>query len=551
MSKKDTKNCKIKDLRTEKTRKTITESPEKVKAAIVFDAYLGYCNIKNIHRIYWRGSYYIYRRGKYVELNRESIEMSITKFMDHDNDFRDHYTRNLMLSVEFLYRSRVEISETQEVNTFITGPKGDMYLSLKNGILDLNAYLEGKPCLLPHTPDFFTLCANPFNFNPEATCPTFHKFINSSQPDEQAQGFLQEWTGYNLTHDTRLETLVLLQGGGKNGKSVYGTILKTVIGFGNFSAVAPEDLDKDSKKLSLLGKKSNICDDMNENKQINFGTLKQTVSGSHVTVDRKYKTSLTFSPTAKHTFIGNQFMNISDRSDGTIRRIIPIHFGVKIADKDKDLRLGRQEFWIESGEIEAIFIWALEGLRRLKNKNWEWTVVDASEKIKSEIKEESQPEIGFFKQCLEITGIPTDRIGNKRLHDIYSNWMGKSKAQLKPQTLVKALLNYSEKVSLSKNATSSKIWEGRQRAIEGVKLIVPEKPFNHSQPNSKSNIMETLNVDALKEKVKELETKRAKDKKEIKDLKGDLSTLDKTLSYLLIKLKEKGIDVDIKTASKL
>ena len=551
MSKKDREFNKVKDLRTEKTRKAISESPDKVKSAAVFDAYLGHCNIKNIHRIYWRGSYYIYHGGKYIELERESIEMCITNFMDRDEDFRHNYTRSLMSSVEMLYRSRKKISDTQEVNTFISGPSGDMYLSLQNGILDLNAYLEDKVCILPHTPKFFTFCSHPFDFNPKSKCDLFHKYLDSSLPDQQAQAFLQEWAGYNLTHDTRLETMVILQGAGKNGKSVYATVLKTLIGDGNYAAVAPEDLGKDSKLLILLGKKSNICDDTNENVKINFGTLKLTVSGSDVTVERKYKPAITFSPTAKHTMIGNQYMTISDRSDGTIRRIIPVHFGIQIADKDKDLRLGRKKFWIDSREIEGVLIWALEGLKRLRKNNSEWTVVDASEKIKAEIKEESQPEIGFFKQCLEITGVPTDRIGNKRLHDIYSNWMGKSKAQLKPQTLVKALLNYSEKISLSKNATSSKIWEGRQRAIEGVKLIVPEKPFNQSLPDSKHNIIESLNVDSLKEKVKELETKRAKDKKEIKDLKGDLSTLDKTLSYLLIKLKEKGIDVDIKTASKL
>ena len=99
MSKKDREFNKVKDLRTEKTRKAISESPDKVKSAAVFDAYLGHCNIKNIHRIYWRGSYYIYHGGKYIELERESIEMCITNFMDRDEDFRHHYTRRLIYSV--------------------------------------------------------------------------------------------------------------------------------------------------------------------------------------------------------------------------------------------------------------------------------------------------------------------------------------------------------------------------------------------------------------------------------------------------------------------
>ena len=523
------------------------EENPKVTANQVFDMYDKHCKESNIIRIYWRGSYYQYNGCKYEEIEDSLVRICITRYMTIDNtDLAPLFSRSLMLDVEHIYKSHYIAGNETEVNTFMTGPKGDMYISLKNGILDINAYLEGKVCLLPHTPDFFTLCTNPFDFNPGSTCPTFIKFLNSSQPDKQGQRFLQEWTGYNLTFDTRLETLVLLQGGGLNGKSVYGLILKIIVGFSNFSAVAPEDLGQDSKKLSLLGKKANICDDMNDNKQINFGTLKQTVSGTHVTVDRKYKESLTFAPTAKHTFIGNQFMNISDRSDGTIRRIIPVHFGEKIAEKDKDLRLGRPDFWIDSGEIEGIFIWALEGLRRLKDNNWEWTVVDASEKIKNEIKEESQPEIGFFKQCLEITGDANDKVGTKQLHDLYTNWMGKSKAQLKLQTLVKAILSFNEKILLSKNNSTSKTWEGRQRFLSGVKIIV-----NRSPQTNKLNSNKSINEDYslalnIKEDLKsEIVETSEYYKQKICSLEFQVQTLDAALSEIRDKLKSAGINLSI------
>jgi len=546
MSKSPKNQEKIKDLRTEKTRKKISNSPEKVTAADIYDAYLGHCNVRNIHRLYWRGSYYIYYGGKYIELERESVEICITDFMKQDEWFRDNYSKSLMASVEMLYRSQVKITDRQEVNTFVKGPSGDMYLSLNNGILDINSYLEDKVCLLPHTPDFFTLCSHPFDFNPTAKCDIFHKYLDSSLPDQQAQSFLQEWAGYNLTHDTRLETMVILQGAGKNGKSVYATVLKTLIGDGNYAAVAPEDLGKDSKLLILLGKKSNICDDTNENVKINFGTLKLVVSGSDVTVERKYKPAITFSPTAKHTMIGNQYMTISDRSDGTIRRIIPVHFGVQIADKDKDLRLGRKNFWIDSREIEGVLIWALEGLKRLRNNNSEWTVVDASEKIKAEIKEESQPEIGFFKQCLEVTGDPNDKVGTKQLHDLYTNWMGKSKAQLKLQTLVKAILAFNEKITLSKNNSTSKVWEGRQRFLAGVKIIVNRSPqTNQLNSNKSTNDDYSLALNIKEDLKSEIKETSEYYKQKIHSLEFQVQTLDTALSEIRDKLKAAGINLSI------
>ena len=428
-------------------------------------------------------------------------------------------------------------------NTFIRGPQGKRFISCKNGIIDLNKFIEGSDdCLLGHTPHFFTVSSLPYEYNPGAKSEVLHKYLNKSLPDQQAQDFLQEWAGYNLTHDTKLETIVILQGKGKNGKSVYAIILKMLLGDGNFSAVAPEDFGKDSKLLMLLGKRANICDDTNENVKINFGTLKLVVSGSDVSVERKYKTAITFAPTAKHTMIGNQYMVVSDRSDGTIRRIFPIHFGTQIPKHERDLRLIDRRFWYDSKEIEGVLYWALLGLRRLSKNNMEWTKVDASEKIKQEIKEESQPEIGFFKQCLEFTGDPNDRIGSKQLHDVYSKWMGKSKAQLKQITLVKTLLEYYPESTQSKNPTSSKLWQGRQRTIDKVKIIVSSDPENYKSNQAQTD---TTTLQNYEYRIASLEQTLKKISSLNKTQEENIQILDQCLSKTLAKLKQHGIDVSL------
>jgi P4 family phage/plasmid primase-like protien len=379
----------------------------------------------------------------------------------------------------------------------------------------------------------------PYSYRAKAESEVLHKYLDKSQPDLQGQAVLQEWAGYNLTHDTKLETIFILQGKGKNGKSVFAILLKMLLGNGNFSAVAPEDLGKDSKLLMLLGKRANICDDTNENVKINFGTLKMVVSGSDVSVERKYKTSITFAPTAKHTLIGNQYMVVSDRSDGTIRRIFPIHFGVQISKEERDIRLIDRDFWYDSKEIEGVLYWALLGLRRLKKNNWEWTKVDASEKIKNEIKEESQPEIGFFKQCLEYSEDHNNKVGCKQLHELYGRWMGKSKAQLKQITLIKAFLEFFPDSNLSKNPASSKTWEGRQRSLDRIKIIVPASP--EAYLGKHSDAIYALNdayrssqneITKLKETIKEISNKTEQQSKEMKEKSKEMKEQSESIIYL-------------------
>ncbi len=532
------------------------KKPKKKKTTPIQAAneYISFCNKTNRIRVYWRGSYYQWNGSKYLELDKEVIEISITKFII-PGEMKDDYTKSLLASVEMIYKSTVAIPSKQEENTFTKGQKGNRFISCKNGIIDLNKFIEGEDdCLISHTPNFFTVSSLPYNYRAKAESEVLHKYLDKSQPDVQGQAFLQEWAGYSLTHDTKLETIVILQGKGKNGKSVFAILLKMLLGNGNFSAVAPEDLGKDSKLLMLLGKRANICDDTNENVKINFGTLKMVVSGSDVSVERKYKTSITFAPTAKHTLIGNQYMVVSDRSDGTIRRIFPIHFGVQISKEERDIRLIDRDFWYDSKEIEGVLYWALLGLRRLKKNNWEWTKVDASEKIKNEIKEESQPEIGFFKQCLESSENNKDKIGCKQLHELYVGWMGKSKAQLKQITLIKAFLEFFPDSTQSKNSVSGKTWEGRQRSLDKIKIIVPATPEAYSGKHS--DAIYALNdayrtsqneITKLKETIKAISNKTNDQSKELREQSESIVYLNDHLTYLWKKLEDPRLELNLNT----
>jgi phage/plasmid-associated DNA primase len=282
--------------------------------------------------------------------------------------------------------------------------------------------------------------------------------------------------------------------------------------------------------------------------------LGHLLSGSDVSVERKYKTSITFAPTAKHTLIGNQYMVVSDRSDGTIRRIFPIHFGVQISKEERDIRLIDRDFWYDSKEIEGVLYWALLGLRRLKEKNWEWTQVDASEQIKRDIKEESQPEIGFFKQCLESSENNKNKIGCKQLHELYVGWMGKSKAQLKQITLIKAFLEFFPDSTQSKNSVSGKTWEGRQRSLDKIKIIVPATPEAYSGKHS--DAIYALNdayrtsqneITKLKETIKAISNKTNNQSKELREQSESIVYLNDHLTYLWKKLEDPKLELSLNT----
>src|SRR5262249_38970517 len=78
-----------------------------------------------------------------------------------------------------------------KLETWFDGRKGD-FVSLQNGILEVQT---GR--LLPHSPDWFSFNCLPFDYDPQAQCPEFEKYLESVWPgDRDAADCLKLWMGY-------------------------------------------------------------------------------------------------------------------------------------------------------------------------------------------------------------------------------------------------------------------------------------------------------------------------------------------------------------------
>src|SRR5690606_6691900 len=83
----------------------------------------------------------------------------------------------------------------------------------ENGLLDI-----AKKDLLPPTPAFYSFNNTGIRFDPEAQKPkTWLKFLNDSL-DQESQLLLQQWFGYCLVQDTRLQKMLMVVGQPGSGK---------------------------------------------------------------------------------------------------------------------------------------------------------------------------------------------------------------------------------------------------------------------------------------------------------------------------------------------
>ena len=333
----------------------------------------------------WNENFYRYIEGRYLSVPREELKANIGHYVVN----RNQRLRSKKISI-------VHQEVTAMLYTLVLIPKnvqppffdvnlgkgvlcGEMqskrnWLSLENGLLDLDEYLEGQSRpLMEHTPNYFSFNKLSFIYDSSATCTTWLSFLDQTFSCQKTKDLIQEWFGYHLAPHCRHEKFLVAYGKGRNGKSVILKVLSLMLGESNYRSVGIEAFDpqRTFALASLAEAMANIINDLNEFKKTGEGLLKQFVSGEPITVERKYKDHFTFTPTAKITIATNHHVRWSDKSDGIWKRMILLKFEKQILDESmQDKRLVDSSWWLRSGELSGVLNWALEGLKRLEHRGY-------------------------------------------------------------------------------------------------------------------------------------------------------------------------------------
>lgn len=356
-------------------KKMKKEVPPAVLIAKNFLLENGYQTDSELFLHYWKGEFYrwdISSGHSYQRIPYDELEGEVIRYLEAGRETWVKTGRSLATDVISVIRGKCIIPESQPMPGWLNGnPLTDKYVLLKNGILSIDSVVKGAPLLQEHSSEFFSLASLPYDYQLGAKCPRWIQFLNDMVPDKEVQDFLQEWMGYNLVYDVEQQKFVILHGKGANGKSVICLVLRLLLGDQNVSAVGLEAFSptRTFPLASTFGKLANIIEEMGSIESANEGILKQFVSGGFMTIERKGRDPFTMVPSARVTMATNVLPKFKDTSDGLWRRLISVPMPVQILDESKqDKRLASEKWWKESGELPGIFLWALEGLKRLRSR---------------------------------------------------------------------------------------------------------------------------------------------------------------------------------------
>lgn len=239
-------------------------------------------------------------------------------------------------------------------------------INFGNGTLDLKT---GTLCKHDWA-DYFRYVL-PYDYDKNASCPTFMKYLNEVMPEKEAQDVLSEYVGWLFMPGLKLEKILFLYGSGCNGKSVFIDVVEALLGKENISHESLSDLCGEygaNSRSNLAGKILNTCSDVAPN-AFAGDLFKRIASGEPISTKILYKDVTTLTDYAKMIFCLNELPKTNDTSNGFYRRFLIAPFNVQIPKNRINPNLAKD---IISHELPGIMNWVLKGRERLV-KNGKFT----------------------------------------------------------------------------------------------------------------------------------------------------------------------------------
>lgn len=216
-------------------------------------------------------------------------------------------------------------------------------------------------------------------YDEDARCPKFEEFLSvclGHHPDAEAIiEFIRAMMGYILSGDISHESLFILFGTGRNGKTTLIKILELLLG--DYATNLPENFISREKfsthpaeLLTIEGARLAIAEEL-ETTRLNLRRLKLLASQGATIQARGMRENFREIPVqAKILATTNSVPYIDSRSLGVIRRIFVIPFTADIAKilqaRGKPIDRNFAENVVNS-EGPGILNWALEGWRQVRD----------------------------------------------------------------------------------------------------------------------------------------------------------------------------------------
>lgn len=403
---------------------------------------------------YWNADFHVWDGGAYRMISKDEMRSELSKAIEVE--FIRIYNMQLMqygmggegkpprpipvttrlvgdvlqaLGSNCLLRERDYPSQPAWIDAHTDWAEMEM-MPTRNSLVHLPSYAEGREeFYCEPTPKFFSPYCLAYDFQPEAPEPVnWLTFLGARDitPDSPVQlqlwkddpetiAMLQEWMGLLLIPDTSYQKIGCLIGPPRSGKGTIAKVIRAMIGEGNCAGPTLSSFGTNFGLSPLIGKLAAIIDDARLSSKTDQAQITErllTISGEGMlTIDRKHREPWNGSLRTRITFISNELPRLADSSTALPNRLLIM--------RCRKSFLGMEDPGLEHRlfpELPGILLWAIEGLRRLKERR-RFVQPKASRELIDEMEELASPISAFLRDCCELTPY-----GEEEVQTIYRAW---------------------------------------------------------------------------------------------------------------------------------
>ncbi|UTT53751.1 DNA primase family protein [Microbacterium maritypicum] len=396
---------------------------------------------------------------------------------DEAADIEDDKLRNKFLTWARMSESRSKLENLIRLSQSepgVTASPADFdrdhdVLNVANGVVNLRS---GE--FREHRIEDMLHRMSPVEYDPDAACPGFNKFLARVQPDPEMRSFLQRAAGYSATGHTTEHRFLMPYSDGRSGKSTFGGLLFAVFGMGEYAVhLRPEALAMSrfeqipADVARLVGARYVLTGELEEGMHLNESLMKSLTGGDDpITARLLHKNPITFFPQCTIWMPTNHRPVVRGTDEGIWGRHLLVSDWVFIPESERDKELSAR---IKATELPGLLNWIIAGA-----VEWYRQGLNPPESVVAATKayrEESDLMGAFLDEVCEVS--PDEQCSKSEMYAAYTDWC--REGGLKPVT--KIAFGRMLKKHPGSDITETRVGKAKVHTWAGVSVAVSERHY--------------------------------------------------------------------------
>ena len=225
---------------------------------------------------FWQDQFWEWNGRYYGVLATETIRDRVYAFLDGsqklvgaDGWAKFKPTPKLVNDVLDGLRSGLSLAtHCQPPIWFDTGKEATDVLVFRDGLVNV---LTGERLAL--TPKLWVHSAVDYDYDPQAKCPLWERFLEEIFPgDQESQDYIEEQLGYGMTEETKFEKAALWIGKARSGKGTIAHVQRKLVGEGSYVGLSLNNWTAGEKSREcLIGKRVGVFPDVRVKQGKHYG----------------------------------------------------------------------------------------------------------------------------------------------------------------------------------------------------------------------------------------------------------------------------------------